>query len=51
MKQLNRKQIIVCKQCHIQIHAGKYDGIKMSELTSENEKQEKDNQINKKNTL
>jgi group II intron reverse transcriptase/maturase len=26
MRQLNRKQIAVCKNCHNKIHAGKYDG-------------------------
>jgi hypothetical protein len=35
MKQLNRKQIPVCKRCHVKIHNGEYDGeslrkIKMS---------------------
>ncbi|EID4389352.1 hypothetical protein LBY38_001618 [Vibrio vulnificus] len=30
--QINRKQIPVCKDCHIKIHRGKYDGIKLSEF-------------------
>uniref|UniRef100_UPI0023F1FF6A reverse transcriptase n=1 Tax=Cyathus jiayuguanensis TaxID=380660 RepID=UPI0023F1FF6A len=29
MRQLNRKQIPVCKSCHDKIHAGKYDGISL----------------------
>jgi hypothetical protein len=32
MKNINRKQIICCKQCHIKIHQGKYDGMKLSEF-------------------
>lgn len=32
MKQLNRKTIIVCKDCHNKIHKGEYDSIKLSEL-------------------
>jgi len=29
---LNRKQIPVCKQCHLKIHSGKYDGLKLEDL-------------------
>jgi len=29
MAQMNRKQIPVCHQCHVKIHKGKYDGIKL----------------------
>ncbi|CAK2186220.1 putative nicotine oxidoreductase [Vibrio crassostreae] len=29
---INRKQIPVCKDCHIKIHNGKYDGMKLSEF-------------------
>lgn len=32
MRSLNRKQIPVCKDCHWKIHAGRYDGIKLSDL-------------------
>ena len=32
MSRLNRKQIPVCKNCHVQIHNGKYDGISLKEL-------------------
>lgn len=32
MSALNRKQIPVCSECHLKIHAGKYDGIKLSEF-------------------
>lgn len=28
MVQLNRKQIPVCRTCHLKIHQGKYDGKK-----------------------
>jgi group II intron reverse transcriptase/maturase len=30
---LNRKQIPVCEQCHQRIHSGKYDGLKLEDLT------------------
>lgn len=29
---LNRKQIPVCEQCHLKIHSGKYDGLKLEDL-------------------
>ncbi|WP_114946279.1 reverse transcriptase domain-containing protein [Microvirga calopogonii] len=32
MAAMNRKQIPVCHTCHIKIHAGKYDGIKLSDF-------------------
>jgi len=32
MSQLNRKQVPVCKACHNNIHAGKYDGVSLKEL-------------------
>lgn len=32
MQSLNRRQIPVCKSCHRKIHAGEYDGLKLSEL-------------------
>jgi hypothetical protein len=32
MAEINRKQIPVCRDCHNKIHAGKYDGIKLSEF-------------------
>lgn len=32
MQSLNRKQIPVCKACHLKIHQGKYDGLKLSDL-------------------
>lgn len=35
MKQLNRKQIPCCKECHIKIHKGLYNGIKLSDLYDE----------------
>jgi predicted HNH restriction endonuclease len=35
MKQLNRKQIPVCKNCHIKIHSGKYDGIALNKIKKE----------------
>lgn len=31
---INRKQIPVCRTCHMKIHAGKYDGLKLSELAN-----------------
>jgi retron-type reverse transcriptase len=35
MNQLNRKQIPCCKKCHINIHRGVYDGMKLSDLYDE----------------
>ncbi|MBB4091966.1 reverse transcriptase domain-containing protein [Brucella pecoris] len=32
MSAINRKQIPVCSDCHLKIHAGKYDGIKLSDF-------------------
>jgi nicotine oxidoreductase len=32
MALLNRKQVPLCKQCHIRVHMGLYDGIKLSNL-------------------
>jgi predicted HNH restriction endonuclease len=32
MKNLNKKQITICKQCHQFIHKGDYNGIKLSEF-------------------
>lgn len=32
MQRMNRKQITVCKKCHVDIHNGKYDGISLSLL-------------------
>lgn len=32
MNILNRKQVPVCKQCHMDIHSGKYDGLKLEDL-------------------
>ncbi len=32
MSAINRKQIPVCRECHVKIHAGKYDGIKLSDF-------------------
>ena len=29
---INRKQVPVCRDCHLKIHNGSYDGIKLSEL-------------------
>ena len=31
--ELNRKQICVCRECHIKIHTGKYDGISLKFLS------------------
>lgn len=36
MRQINRKQIPVCKSCHIKIHAGKYDGLSLKKILSNN---------------
>lgn len=35
MKQLNRKQIPTCHNCHVNIHKGLYDGIKLTDLYDE----------------
>ncbi|WP_448217218.1 group II intron reverse transcriptase/maturase [Endozoicomonas sp. 2B-B] len=32
MAQINRKQIPVCRDCHMKVYDGKYDGMKLSEL-------------------
>jgi group II intron reverse transcriptase/maturase len=32
MVSMNRKQIPVCKACHVDIHAGRYDGISLSTI-------------------
>lgn len=32
MQNLNRKQIPVCRDCHMKIHKGEYDGISMNKL-------------------
>ena len=32
LRQLNRKQIPVCRECHGKIHQGIYDGLKLSDL-------------------
>jgi len=32
LKQLNRRQIPVCKECHLKIHKGEYDNLKLSEF-------------------
>jgi group II intron reverse transcriptase/maturase len=32
MRQLNSKQIVICKTCHHKIHDGKYDNMKLSEF-------------------
>jgi hypothetical protein len=33
---INRKQIPVCRDCHMSIHAGKYDGLKLSNFSLPN---------------
>lgn len=35
MKQLNRKQIPCCKQCHRKIHNGQYDGLALNDIYDE----------------
>lgn len=35
MKQLNRKQIPCCKECHRKIHNGQYDGIALKDIYDE----------------
>ena len=32
LKQLNRKQIPACHECHQKIHKGEYDGINLNEI-------------------
>jgi hypothetical protein len=32
LRALNRKQIPVCTACHVSIHRGEYDGMKLSDL-------------------
>jgi len=32
LQALNRKQIPVCRECHLKIHQGKYDGMDLSDL-------------------
>jgi len=32
MRQMNRKQIPVCRACHKNIHSGRYDGINLKKL-------------------
>ena len=32
MKQLNRKQIPVCRNCHMKIHLGEYDGVALKDI-------------------
>jgi group II intron reverse transcriptase/maturase len=39
MAAINRKQVPVCKQCHLEIHAGRYDGKSLSEIMDEMEAQ------------
>lgn len=34
MRAMNRKQIPVCKQCHMKIHRGEYDGKALAKLHS-----------------
>jgi predicted HNH restriction endonuclease len=41
MKQLNRKQIPVCRNCHMKIHLGQYNSIKLTKLKES--KKDKDN--------
>lgn len=36
MRQLNRKQIPTCKECHKNIHSGKYNGMKLKDLFDSN---------------
>jgi len=36
MKQLNRKQIPVCRPCQMKINSGKYDGIALKKLNKAN---------------
>jgi nicotine oxidoreductase len=32
MRALNRKQVPVCRECHLKIHSGEYDGISLKDL-------------------
>jgi hypothetical protein len=32
MRAMNRKQIPVCKSCHVKIHGGNYSGISLKNL-------------------
>ena len=32
MAAINRKQVPVCRECHLKIHAGKYDGLRLSDM-------------------
>lgn len=32
MRKLNRKQLPVCRKCHMKIHKGNYDGIGLKDL-------------------
>lgn len=33
MKAMRRKTLAVCRECHIKIHSGKYDGNKLTNAT------------------
>ena len=33
MQRINRKQICVCRECHMKIHTGKYDGVSLKFLS------------------
>lgn len=35
LRELNRKQIPVCKECHLKIHRGDYDGINLKQLAKD----------------
>lgn len=35
MSRLNRKQVPVCRQCHIKIHRGQYNGITLKKADKE----------------
>jgi hypothetical protein len=32
MRDLNKKQITICRQCHKSIHKGNYNGIKLTDF-------------------
>jgi hypothetical protein len=32
MSQINRKVLPLCKQCHVKVHAGRYDGMNLNEV-------------------
>lgn len=36
MSKLNRKQIVLCKKCHKDIHSGKYDGKSIKKYNNKN---------------